>query len=1442
MAKVRKKNSYVIWISLVVGITFLGVFAVLLYKGKHRIHTWMTLKGKEPLEKGKIYARLNRYSEAISEFKKEVRRDPTSFEAHYQLGLSYSRLGEFEQALAEYELACSLQPQSSETELEIASAYLNEAVQCRSGGKDDATVSKLLQQAMASCDQLLSKWPRDSKARVIKGKIYIELNDRERAFTCFKEALAADNNYVPAHLGLVNLYTLEGDYEKAESHCLEALQQNPEDFSMGLTLAIIYSQQGRYEETLKTLDKLATNKQNLFQASIMRGLVCLRMGRYKEALDAAETASKLVPNDMPVVEYIRGVIAIQEKDYTKAITHLRLASVRMPRSAEAHYFLALALIGTNKKEEAKTELQSAITSVPEYLPAKLALAQILAQEARWEEASEYAKEILESEPENVLAIQLLGMAFQAKGQFQEARQKFTSLMKQDSLSANVNLAYLDFAEGKIGRCLRTCDAVLAEDPNQTRVLYLKGLALASNGDLSKARQCLKEVLELAPGFLPATHQLAKMSMASDNREEAIKILTNNLKQNEKDIPSHLLLARIHEEMGETGKAKEEAEQAIDIEKGCLPAYAALGRIYISQQKYEKAADTYQKAIKIQPPLALFYIGLGTAYQLMEDLEGAERAFLEAIRLTPNSPSCYVMLGNVYLHAGRTEKAIGIIENSPLTQGQKKLYQGFISDIKTTNASSRLFEGLNETIFFELNSSYTNALEKCKEVARSAPGNALISAYLGNLLVVKGKPEEALKVYEGLTLSGEFNLPTIYQEMGQVYLRMNDYDKAIWALEEAASSDQASPASRLLLSNLYLQKGDTEKAQAMAEDVLVQDPKNVLALNLLGQSYLLQGKLEEADAEFSKAAGEDNLQDTSYYNLARTRLAKNDIEGCIEGCRKGLEKDSTNPNLRYLLGTVFMRKGEVAKALEEFLEAIDVHPGFVPAYLSIASIHNMQGRPDLALAVCNVALESDPESLEARLILAGCYVGLARYDQAIEQYQRCLAVKGNYSQALFGLAVTYLLKDDTSKSLETLQSLLNERTVLPQTYILLEEIYRRQGNVPQAIQALETLRETNPQSVPVATLARLYLLHGEHDKCINLAGAKSAHLLWVKAVAYQLKGQYEEAETYFQDALLGKQGDNSIAMSLANIALASGQGQKAGTIIEQTTLTPRLKQAYLKLIASTPGDTAPKLAAHLNSMMVYMAEGWAKSATEECKKAKALAPESVAIAYFLGQILIAAGETEQAINSFSDIIQRDSTFSHAYERLAFLHTQKGDEDAALNIYRRLAEVEPNSSAAHLQIAILLEKRGNIDGGIEEYRKVIALTPQSVNGMVAFNNLAWILATKKEKVGESLELARKAKELAPNNAGVIDTLGWIYCLNGQYAEAVKELQQAIRLAYGNSTMHYHLGVAYLKKGMNSRARTQFQKAVRGGDFPEIEEAKRLIQEIDRGNPKVTSLGTF
>ncbi|MCH8506991.1 MAG: tetratricopeptide repeat protein, partial [Ectothiorhodospiraceae bacterium] len=110
----------------------------------------------------------------------------------------------------------------------------------------------------------------------------------------------------------------------------------------------------------------------------------------------------------------------------------------------------------------------------------------------------------------------------------------------------------------------------------------------------------------------------------------------------------------------------------------------------------------------------------------------------------------------------------------------------------------------------------------------------------------------------------------------------------------------------------------------------------------------------------------------------------------------------------------------------------------------------------------------------------------------------------------------------------------------------------------------------------------------------------------------------------------------------------------------------------------------------------------------------------------------------------------------------------------------------------------------------------------------NNLAWGYS----QIGDdrALPTAREAYELAPDNAAVMDTLGWIELKEGNAQRAVELLSEASSKAPDNAEIRYHYGAALAEAGQHSEARTQLQRALDSeGDARWASDARERLEEL-------------
>lgn len=115
---------------------------------------------------GRKYYVAGEYSKAIDAFKKEISKNPSSAEMHFNIGLAYGKIGQHNKEIASYKKAIELDPQRSELYFNLGTAY-NDI-----GNK---------QQAISTLNEAMRLKPKYLKAHYIICKIYSEIGNYDNA-------------------------------------------------------------------------------------------------------------------------------------------------------------------------------------------------------------------------------------------------------------------------------------------------------------------------------------------------------------------------------------------------------------------------------------------------------------------------------------------------------------------------------------------------------------------------------------------------------------------------------------------------------------------------------------------------------------------------------------------------------------------------------------------------------------------------------------------------------------------------------------------------------------------------------------------------------------------------------------------------------------------------------------------------------------------------------------------------------------------------------------------------------------------------------------------------------------------------------------------------------------------------------------------------------------
>lgn len=858
---------------------------------------------------------------------------------------------------------------------------------------------------------------------------------------------------------------------------------------------------------------------------------------------------------------------LAKNDSKAAVIQLKNALQKNPELGEARFLLGSALLENGDIAGAEVELRKAIQlkHSPDAVVPMLARVMLMSGQGK-KLVDEFGQTKL-SAGEPVAALNTTLSAAQAGlGKTDIAKQLLADALaaSPDYVPARLADIRLTAANRDIPSAKAKLDTLLAQHPADPEALMLKGGMLAFEGDAAGALSQYQKAIEAKSSFLPAHFAAVSSLLQANNMDGAVKQL-DALKKIAPKHPQTLFLdAQLNFQRKDFKVARESIRQHLRIYPNSPLGLQLAGAIELQLRSFLQAETHLNKALQSAPDLPLARRLLVSSYLRTGQSAKALDALQPVMNRIDKDAALLSLAGEAYLQNGDAKKAAEFLAKASKLEPDSAAK-------KTSLALAHMAQGNTETAFQEL-----------EQISVSDKGItadlALISAYLRS-----NQLDKALRAIDSLEKK-QPNDPATHNLRARTLLAKKDAPGARKSFEKAISLNPTFFPSVASLATLDLIDKKPEDARKRFEAVLSADPKHIQALLALAALKADGGGTpDEVTSLINKAISANPSEAAPRLALIQYYLKIKDNKKALTAANEASTAISDKPEILDALGRTQQASGDLNQALVTYGKLATMQPTSPMPLLRQAEIHFANKNKDEGAKSLKKALEIKPDIVEAQ-------------------------------RALIQLAME---NKNTSSALEIARTVQKQRPKEPAGYILEGDIHAALKAWPEAINAFR-----NGLKLTVAPQLAIKL-HVAQLASGNTAEAEKTAANWLKEypkdIAFRVyqgdrasaEKNYAQAVTHYQ-AALAIQPNNALVLN--NLAWAAGQ-----------TKLPKAIE-----YAQKANELAPNQPAFMDTLAVLLTEkGETAKAIELFRKAMTLAPQAANIQLNLAKTLIAANKKDEA---------------------------------------------------------------------------------------------------------------------------------------------------------------------------------------------------------------------
>ncbi len=476
----------------------------------------------------------------------------------------------------------------------------------------------------------------------------------------------------------------------------------------------------------------------------------------------------------------------------------------------------------------------------------------------------------------------------------------------------------------------------------------------------------------------------------------------------------------------------------------------------------------------QQEAQLFNTFLKAIYVYQDDAPRAYQTLQQALKLAPQSKYIRRLLVQTALFMGKPELAepyADYINNGENEAEDFSVYAAYQMQRKNPQAALEFYE---------------------KALALAPDDNELAYQYL--VLLSAYDESKMIAVMNDMAQTRPEIAAQAYTQIGKLYVRRKQFDKALPYLDKAVRADPADPAPRLAKADMYEQTS---------------------------QYFLMLHEFEELEKMGYGNAG-------MFSRMAAVFMVVQDIPKAENYFLKARAHDATDPASNYFLSLLAEQKGDLDKAIFYLQESAD-YPTNASRWLQVGFLQQKLGRPQDSLHTLEQAYKRFEDNVEIAFFYGLMLNDAKEFKKSARVFKKLVAARPEYTDARlhYAYALESLKKyDDMEAQLKAV--LAQQSQNAPALNLWAYSLAQRQTRLEEAEEYITRALAVSPQDVSFQdTLGWVYVQQGKLDAAEKiLLSFSSDTLKRYPEIAYHIgvlryrQGRPEEALNYLGQARAG----------------------------------------------------------------------------------------------------------------------------------------------------------------------------------------------------------------------------------------------------------------------------------------------------------------------------------